>query len=351
MQEYASIKDAFLKELQDAQAGQKTSLPFIKNTLPSHSIVADGEEFQVIVIGGTHATVATCKKQGDTAAILAFDHLRVPLFETAQVYFEFLDPLVLPATKVLALNFAFPLIPEFKNNKLDGKLLRGVKDHAFAGFVGKLVGEETESYFLEKRNQTIQVSCANDTICLLLSGLEKETTEKLGAGIVGSGMNFAFFLSATEAVNLESASFDKFTPSDSGVEIDTESANPGYSMFEKEVSGVYLYKHYNKKLEEQNGGTHTPISETVELDFLARNGDKTALDLLHRSAKLIGCQVAAIMDFRNTDMTFVMEGSVFWKGFEYRKTVEQTVSELTTHKAEFVHIQDSNILGPTHLVI
>jgi len=46
-----------------------------------------------------------------------------------------------------------------------------------------------------------------------------------------------------------------------------------------------------------------------------------------------------------------MEGSVFWKGFEYKKTVEETVSQLSAHQAEFVHIQDSNIFGPTHLVM
>ena len=113
---------------------------------------------------------------------------------------------------------------------------------------------------------------------------------------------------------------------------------------------MYLFQHYNKELKLQKLPL-SPISKTSELDILAQNGNSLAVELLHRSAKLIACQISAIMDFRNTDMTFVMEGSVFWKGFEYKKTVEETVSQLSAHQAEFVHIQDSNIFGPTHLVM
>lgn len=282
--------------------------------------------------------------------ILSLDNLKVPLFQNAKDLFTFLEPLILPVTKTLALNFAFPLIPKFENGKLDGILLRGTKGHAFIGLENKKIGNEIENYFLEKRSQRIQVSCANDTICLLLSGLQTTPAETLGAGIVGSGMNFAFFKNPKTAINLESADFHKFLPSETGKEIDAESTNPGKSLYEKEVAGVYLFKHYNKKVKKQNS-KFTQISDTSEMDFLARGGDKIAIELLHRSAKLIACQIAAIMDFKKTDMTFVMEGSVFWKGFEYKKTVEETCTQMSSHKPKFIHIQNSSVIGASYLVI
>ncbi len=163
-------------------------------------------------------------------------------------------------------------------------------------------------------------------------------------------MNFAFFKDQSTAINLESADFNKFPSSKTGIEIDTESANPGHSIYEKEVSGVYLFKHYNKEIEIQNT-SQSPISKTSELDTLAKNGDEIARMLLQRSAHLIACQIAAIMDFREKDMIFAMEGSVFWKGFNYRKTVEETCKKLTKYHPEFIQIQNSNIIGAAHLVI
>lgn len=348
-----SIKNNFLSELEKAYEGKNSSLPFIVHEMPSFSTVEESQEFQVLVIGGTYATSARVKKENRKCIVLTCDKTTLPMLLNKEDFLLFIEQNLFPDVSVLALNFAFPIKPVFENGRLDGILLRGTKGHTFRGLTGQKVGHEIEQLILQKRNKKITVSVANDTVCLLLSGLEKSSSDKLGAGIVGSGMNFAFYLSQNKLVNLESADFNKFEVSSEAYEIDKESSNPGKSLYEKEVAGVYLYKHFNILLRE-NHTDHPPLSSTEELDTLARNNSDTAhvfaQSLFERSAKLIACQMASIMEFRKTDMLFVMEGSLFWKGYEYKKTVEKTLESLTNYKAEFVEVKDSGVVGAAHLV-
>lgn len=352
--ELQTIKNNFLSELEKANSGEKTSLPFIVHEIPEFSIVKDSEVFQVIVIGGTYGISAEVEKNGTSCKILSQKKINLPLLSNKESLFLLLDQLFLDSTRVLVINFAFPIIPVFENGKLDGKLLRGTKGHALRGLVDQKIGEEVEKYILEKRNKEILVSAANDTVCLLLSGLETAVSHKLAAGIVGTGMNFAFFLDSYRLVNLESADFNKFTVSPEAHEIDMESANPSHSLTEKETAGAYLYKHFNIKLR-HNHIAHPAITSTEELNTLAsQNKDEVgeiAKNLLRHSAELVACQMAAIMEFRKTDMTFVMEGSLFWKGFDYKNIVEKTLEEISQYKAEFVEVKDSGVVGAAHLVM
>ncbi|MBP7832177.1 MAG: hypothetical protein KA035_00180 [Candidatus Levybacteria bacterium] len=348
------IKDSFIEELVLANAGKPSSLPFIVHEMPEFSLVSEGEVFQVIIIGGTFSISAIVQKNAKSCSVVSQNASTLPGFVNKEDFFLFIEQTVDESVQAIALNFAFPIIPVFENGKLDGKLLRGTKGHTFRGVVGSKIGHVIEEFMWEKKKKKIQVSVANDTVCLLLSGLEKAPWEKLGAGIVGSGMNFAFYLDQNRLVNLESADFDKFDQSTTGVEIDRDSANPGKSKYEKEVAGIYLYKHYNLLLRSKNI-TSPSVKTTQELDLIARESSseehKIAKELLERSAKLISCQMAAIMEYRKTDMVFVMEGSLFWKGYEYKKTVEETLKELTSYKAEFVEVKDSGIIGAAHLVM
>lgn len=347
------VKNNFLSELERANSGEKTSLPFIVHEIPEFSIVEENETFQVIVIGGTYGISAEVEKNGMSCKILSQKKVTLPLLSNKESLFLLLDQLFLDSTRVLVINFAFPIMPIFENGKLDGKLVTGTKGHAFKGLVDKNIGAEIERYIWEKQNKKILVSVANDTVCLLLSGLEKADSKKLAAGIVGSGMNFAIFLDSHKLVNLESATFNKFPLSVEVEEIDSESANPGTYLYEKAVAGVYLYKHFNIQLRHLHV-SHPAVSSTEDLDTLAREntgevGD-IARNLIKRSAQLISAQIAAIMEFRKTDMVFVMEGSLFWRGYMYKETVAKTLAELTEYKAEFMEIENSGILGAAHLV-
>lgn len=352
---FKTIKSNFVQELIDAEAGRKTSLPFIVHQIPPFSLVNDGEKFQVVIVGGTFAINGLMQKNGKKADLLIKDKKDLPLLQNREDFLIFIENEIDVNTRVVALNFAYPIIPVFERGKLDGILLRGTKGHTFRGLIGKKIGEEIKKYTSGKKKHELQVSVANDTVCLLLSGLEEKIPwGRLGAGIVGTGMNFAFFLEKDKLVNLESADFSKFPQTPTGKEIDEESANPGKSRYEKEVAGVYLYKHFNKFLRKQNI-PYPSLRNTEELDALARREDGKVTEfarmLFERSAALIACQIAAIMEFRETDMTFVMEGSMFWKGYKYQENVNAYLQKLTQHKATFVEIENSGIVGAAHLVI
>ncbi len=348
------IQQNFLKELQDANNGKKTSLAYIINQIPNSSLVKDGEIFQVLVIGGSVCKNAIISKKDIKLTVVKQTVFKQPSFKKALDFLEFIDKHLEKNVRCLAINFAYPLKPIFGNNKLDGILIRGAKENGFSGIVGKKVGDEIEKYIYQKNNKKILVSVANDTICLLLSGLIKYPWENLAAGIVGTGLNFAIFLDNKNLVNLESANFDKFPQTKEGKIIDKESSSPKKALFEKEVAGAYLYKHFNLIIKEKNL-PHSPINSTEELNELATKNIPLISDIsrniISRSAQLVSSQIAGITAFKKCDLIFVMEGSLFWKGFNYKDIVQDSVKKLVPkYKVDFAEIKNSNILGAAKLI-
>ena len=166
-------------------------------------------------------------------------------------------------------------------------------------------------------------------------------------------MNFAFYLDESHLVNLEAAFFNKFPQSEEGKTIDAESLSTGASVFEKEVSGEYLYRHLNILLAKHH--SHHPVIETTEqLNRLAKGNiqevSQLAQGLFEHSAALIACQIAGIAEFKGTDMVFVMEGSLFWDGWHYKQMVETYISRLTKYKITFKEIDNCGIIGAAKLV-
>ncbi|MCR4263666.1 MAG: hypothetical protein NUV98_03020 [Candidatus Roizmanbacteria bacterium] len=345
-----TIAQAFAQMLIDSQT-QKTALPFIRHQLSVHPIVQHGEEFQSLTIGGSICQSDRMRIDGKAHSL---DHkvLDQPSFNTETEFLSYFKSVLDPHVRVVALNFAYPLTPVSRNDVLDGILVSGSKENTFTGLVGKPVGETLELYAKQKLHRTIKVSVANDTICLLLSGLTQFTWSELAAGIVGTGLNFALFLDEHTVVNLESANFNAFEQTPEGKHIDQESVSPGDALFEKEVSGAYLYKHYNLIAQKKN---LTPLANTKEIDEKIRSGNvhekETARTVLKRSAQLVACQIAGILEFQKRDLTFVMQGSLFWKGYEYREAVEKAVQEATQYKATYVQIDNADLLGAAKLVV
>lgn len=348
-----AIQQNFVKELQDAKNGKKTSLPFIVHMLATSSIVRDREVFQSLVVGGTMAKFASVKKEASEPQAFRIKEQQLS-FRTEEDFLGFVESILLQDINVVSLNFAYPLKPIFENGRLDGILLSVTKEGGFHGLVGKKVGEEIEKYVLAKRRKRIKVSVANDTICLLLSGLTKYQWDNLAAGIVGTGLNFAFFLDKEKAVNLESANFDKFPLSEEGKIIDSQSAKKGKAWFEKETAGAYLYKHFNLIIKEKKI-KYPQIASTEELDIISRKNisqvSEIAKSLITRSAQLVAAQIAGITELKKRDTVFNMEGSLFWKANNYKETVGKTVKQLVPeYKVRFVEIKDSAILGAAKLV-
>jgi hexokinase len=261
---------------------------------------------------------------------------------------------LLNEVEVLAINFAYPIQPVLRQGRLDGKLLRPVKEHLFAGLVGKCVGQQIEEYFGGK-GRHLKVTLANDMVCLLQAGREKVNDSRtLVAGVVGTGVNFAILDAEYGIVNLESAGFDKFKISWAGRAIDQVSKNVGQHLFEKEVSGKYLFEHYNLM---KNVFQLEPIETSEQLNQIADEtkhpGRNLARSILMRSAELLACQIAGLLDFLGQNkLTFVMEGSLFWKGWHYQGLIYSALKkmDISADRVEFVEIKQSNILGAGRLV-
>lgn len=348
------ITNAFVEELEKSNIGEKTSLSYLVHTLPDTPIVENGQTFQALVIGGSICKKAIILKENNELIIKNYEEKNQPIFDSAERFLTFVENELDPTVSVLALNFAYPLSPVLRKSVLDGILLAGSKEHTFAGLIGKTVGEEIERHVKEKMNREIAVSSANDTICLLLSGLTKYPADSLACGIVGTGLNFAFFQDTTHPVNLESANFDKFEQSLEGKEIDESSQSPGKAVFEKETAGAYLYKHFNLKIQKLKSNT-TPLSSTYEVKKLALDPIKQysdiAKDLVEYSAALVACQVAGITQFKKKDLTFIMDGSFFWEKDIYKGWVEKYTKELVPdYTVSFAKIEDTTVLGAGKLV-
>ncbi len=349
-----TITKNFTQELQRSEDGKKTSLPFIVQQIPRSSVVEDNERFQILVVGGSVGKSAVAKRKGKTITFTSVKEFPLPVFTDKRVFYQFIDEYVDPSVSVMAMNFAYPLTPVFDSGVLDGSLLSGTKEHAFEGLLGEVVGAGITNYLKRKHKRSVTVSLANDTICLLLSGLTRHTWSEVSAGVVGTGLNFAYFLDADKPVNLESAFFSRFPQSAEGKLIDKRSVESGASLFEKEVSGAYLYKHFN--LVAQKEEMHVaPLETTEQLNALARKkmdpGSGLARLLLERSAALVACQIAGITTHKKQDMAFVMEGSLFWHGYGYKDAVERYLKLIVPqYTVSFHQIKDSELLGAAKLV-
>lgn len=349
-----TITQNFVTELDDSQSGKKTSLPFIIHELSKSPLAHDKETFQVLKIGGSIMQNALVHKEGNDIIVDSIEEERLPIFTTGKAFLAFIKSHLRKNIRILALNFAYPLKPVFENGKLDGILVNGTKEHSFTGLVGKQVGNAIEEHIQSIFRKYVSVSLANDTICLVLAGLTKHKAQKLAGGIVGTGLNFAFFLDDQHLVNLEAANFDKLTLSPEAHLIDDRSLTQKRSLFEKETAGGYLYLHYNLTIARTNPLIQ-PVVSTHGLDKVARGelpGDKKlARNLFERSAQLVACEIAGIVNYKKCDMTFIMEGSLFWIGYNYRNTVEKTVKLLAPHyKVTFEEIKDCGIIGAAKLV-
>lgn len=331
------IRDNFVKELSDASLGKKTSLFFLKNPIPHSSLAHDGEIFQVMVVGGRLFEKALIKKYGNKIIILFHLKDKLPIFDTAQDFFSFFEKQLESKIKAVALNFAYGLKPILRKNLLDGKLTTISKEQPFKGLINKIVGEEIEKYIFQKQKRQIKISVANDTICLLLSVPRSFNRYLLAAGVVGAGTNFAFFLDEETAVNLESNNFDKFPATATGQFIDKNSTHPGQHLFEKEVSGAYLFQHYNLLIEKsyldndrsQDKLFIQRISSTLALNKIAKNskhsGSILAQKLLERSASLIACQIAEIYEFKK------LKTVRFWVELNWWYNIKNYESPLSLH--------------------
>ena len=355
--DYQQIKQNFLAELTFASQNQPSSLSFMKNLLPNKPLITEGI-VQGIVIGGTNYILSTeeIKAKGERT-ILDRKTGILPTFTDRQSLSHFLLEHIDQRADAIGLNFGFPILPVTgSHGQLDGKIIHGTKEHTFTGANDPL-GEMIQALFLQRYHKNIPVSVANDTVCLLLSGVGTEQ----GSLIAGTGINIGLRLDRSEQntiVNLEIGNFDKFELSPILKRIDAESEKPGEQLFEKVTSGKYLSLYFNEKIKEL-GITMLPFETSQELSALSlvetpSPSSELAREILMRSAYLVATAIATVYEFAKQPSKFsiIGEGSMLWNGWQYQEHMKQqfTALGIPAEAIEIKHVQDSSINGAIGLV-
>lgn len=345
-----NLKDNLLDEFRQAEKGRKTSLAYAVHKFNPEKKQA--RSAKAIVVGGTNIAAADVTREGLSINFSEVYTDVLPEIDRAERLFEIIEKTAGNSDGIFGLNFAYPMRPLLRDGRLDGILIKGTKEHSFDGLVGKEIGLAVEKFFSDK-NRDVTITCANDTVCLVLAGLSGYDPSTLAAGVVGTGFNFGFFNDRSEIVNLESGNFSGFLPSDSCRILDRESRDPGEQLFEKETSGAYLHLHYNI-INAERGNAAKKIEDAEELSNAAAAGDKLAEELFEKSASLVAAEIAAIYQFRGKPLlNLTIEGSLYWKGWMFRENVEKYLESLGVPRGavNIRFIEESSIVGAAELVI
>lgn len=346
----------FNRELIAALSNQHSSLPTILN--PVYKMTPNSSFGVAVSIGGTngYASVFRINKNG----VLKFLNRKLfslPEQTTKDNLFHLITKNILSVTKgrkktfPIGLGFAYPLKPVITHRFVDGELLFMSKGRNIEGLVGKRVGQEYHKFLIREYGIDTAVSVANDAICLLLGGDGAEI-----AGVVGTGLNFAYWekresiaplklgelhhFSQTEvAINIEAKNFDKIAATRLREIVDKRSDDPGYSLAEKEAAGAYLFQIFNAGKDKILGKDFPSLSSTDELNDILANAFKypKRLDrekkqqaflfaerILKRSAQIVALEICGIMmkiGKKSGIVPMVMEGGIFWKAKNYPSLV------------------------------
>lgn len=340
-----------VNELRLAQAGHQTNFSYFQHNLSVHAQLDEKEQIQVLTIGGSSLKSVMVDPQTGLIDTSTFKQAALPLLETKSVFLEMINEYLDTTTTLLVVNFAYPLEPIERNGHIDGKLLRGTKEHSFTDLVGRAVGEAIE----QSADHSLKVVCANDSVCLTLAALMKNPSlDRLSllSMILGTGNNFSMFIEPSVVVNLESGNFTGFGQTPSGKWIDQQTDSPGSQWLEKEVSGAYLYHHFNYYAE--HARLEVALTDSRQLNSLAQQSNATgelARQVLCRSAALVGAMLKGFWLYKQHPVTCVVEGSLFWQGYQYEVSVKEALDHLSVpnNAVKLVQIDDSALLGGLQL--
>lgn len=351
--DYQTITTHFLEELQKASRNEPSSIAFLKNNLPKTALIDPtiSTFIQGIVIGGTNYIAATQQiLPGKKPQLVTKTTGKLPVLKNKQVLISFLQKHIDPQATALGINFGFPLEPTTgPHGELDGKLYKGTKEHLFTEVIGENIGDIAR----EAIKKDIPITVANDTICLTLVGNGTED----GAIIAGTGFNIGLIQQET-IINLEAGNFDKFPPTEILTMIDAASDIQGKQLFEKVISGKYLAEYFNYKAKKLHISHHV-CQTSQDLSRLSQEtnddeANKLARAILERSARLVACSFAAIYHFlEEKPLTFIGEGSLLWKGWNYTTNIQQQLHAfgLPDDALTIKRIKDSSINGALGLLL
>jgi len=347
----------FQSDLLKSEQGIPTDFAFFKHSLPEASYVAEGELFQVVSIGGSNLETAIARNESGSFSLGEVVKKTLPLLNSKDIFLESIYPHISPEITTLILNFAYPIEPVLRDNRIDGRLLKATKEHSFDGLVGGLVGEALEKRFAQQ-GQTVQVICANDVVCLTLASTSENTDllpQNLVSMVLGTGNNFGLFSNQGQIVNLESGNFKNFEQTPSGKDIDLKSKDVGQQLLEKEIAGRYLHHHFNYYSDKEHLGIELQEAREVnELAATSNPGSELARSVVLRSAGLVAAILKGIWLYKNKNkLVCTAEGSMYWHGFNFPQNVNSFLTELQIppKTITFNKVHQSNLVGAAELAL
>jgi hexokinase len=247
----------------------------------------------------------------------------------------------------------------------DAVLVHWTKDIRVAGVQGQRVGALLREALLRHGVEIGALRVLNDTVAALLAGAMQPDSSACDNGIglvVGTGTNMAAFFpgerlgklpaasaAPSMAVNLESGNLDLADLCCWDLELDMASDNPGRQALEKAVSGRYLPRLFLHAVgdplridAEQGAGTLVALRSSD--DPMAG----LAGAILDRSAQLVACGLAAVLDCLPAGRCLVAaEGALFWRAPGYAALVSATLAELLgdPERVVLASIPDANLAG------
>lgn len=361
VEDLAKYAKTFQHELIAALSNQNSSLPTILN--PVYKIPPSPGFGVAASIGGTNGYVSAFRigRRGE----IKFLNRRLfflPSKTTKDDIFHLMTKNIFAVANgrrknfPIGIGFAYPLKPLLHHHFIDGELLFMSKGRNIEGLVGKKVGQEYHKFLLKEYGIDTTVAVANDAICLLLGGIGADI-----AGIVGTGLNFAYwerrdriaplklselynFVQREIAVNIEAKNFDKIPETKLRELVDKKSDDSGYSLAEKEAAGAYLYQIFNAGKDQILGKGFPFLSSTDQLNDIIANAfvypsktnEKTKRNtrlfterIFHRSAQIVAIELCGILiKIGKTAgiVPIVMEGGIFWKARNYPALVNLYVN-------------------------
>jgi hexokinase len=358
------IASNFNQELEFAKSGQNSSLVYQKIQLFLSVKNPQTTKIQVLMIGGSHLENTTAKIIDGSIKLGEVFKKKLQTIDSKQSFLQIIESEFKPQTELIAINLAFDCEPVFRNGSLDAKILAGSKEHLFKGFLNQNVGQNVEEFLFQKFGVKVQVIVANDLFCLGAGAkfLDLKTVDGLAFGVLGTGVNLGFWANFSTMINLESANFDKFEPSEACLNIDQISTNPGKHLLEKEIAGKYLPLHYQYWDAKNHHIPPRPLpqnSQEISTFAGSEHNFLTARHILGHSEHLFACQILGLYNFMKNlgllkqKLTVIMEGSLFWQGYGYLKNVEECLQALglTSDNLEFVFAADCGLKGAVELAL
>src|SRR3989338_2363779 len=238
-EELVEYSRVFQRELLAALHNQQSSLPTILN--PIHKMRAQAGFGVAVAVGGTNGYVSSFRVS--KSGVITFLNRKIfslPEQTTKEKLFKLISGNILKVINgrkepfPIGIGFAYPLKPVLHHGFIDGELMFMSKGRTIKGLVGKRVGQEYHRYLIREYEIDTTVSVSNDAICLLLGGDGAEA-----AGVVGTGLNFAYWEKRANVAPLKLNSLSGFGQNEVAVNIEAKNFN--------KIPGTLLRKTIDKQ--------------------------------------------------------------------------------------------------------